>query len=423
MKINKNYLWSRITRLVAFISLIVGSMVAYGQGNVDGYILGEVSSSSGSVAGAEVTIRSLNTGATRSMATSDTGGFRFSRLPTGTYEVRVSSDGMGSSVQEVAVNVGQGSTANFTLRAGQGVEEIIVTGNLVAPVDTTSSEATTVITSIDLGRLPVPRDINAVALMAPGAVYGDARFGVSKTGSSYGSNYGLASFGGASVAENAYYINGMNVTNFRNGLGGSSVPFEFYDQVQLKTGGYGAEFGRSTGGVLNAVTKRGTNEWKVRAGYYTEPRSLREGAPDVGDPNNPGQFDQVFSYDERDTAEAFVSVGGPIVQDKLFVYALYNARDNQEDNFTGGGQLYQESDDDPFWGVKLDWLINDNHSLEYTGWTDQRNQVRTTYDWDETTRVVGADLGKTLIDRGGDNHILKYTGNFGDSLHRFVARR
>jgi len=381
---------------------------------VDGYIVGEVTGASGPVSGATVTATSLDTGATRSMNTSESGDFRFSRMSTGTYEIRVSAPGMGSQVQEVVVNVGQGTPANFTIQSGGNVEEIVVTSDLIAPVDTTSAEATTVITAIDLGRLPVPRDINAVALMAPGAVYGDYRFGTIKTQSSYGSGFGLASFGGASVAENAYYINGMNVTNFRNGLGGSSIPFEFYDQVQLKTGGYGAEFGRSTGGVLNAVTKRGTNEWKIRAGVYTEPRSLREGAPDVADPNNPGEFDSVFSYDEREQTEGFVSVGGPLVKDKLFVYALYNFRDNQEDNYTGGSQLRLERDDDPFWGVKLDWLISDNHSLEYTGWTDKKDQIRTTYEWDEATRVVGTNLGNTSINRGGDNHILKYTGTFGD---------
>jgi hypothetical protein len=415
MRKNRNTL-SRVTRLSAAISLIAGSAVVYGQGNVDGYIVGEVNGASGPVSGAEVTIRSLDTGATRTLDTSDLGGYRFSRLPTGRYEVRVSAPGMGTSVQEVVVNVGQGTPANFDLQRGSGIEEIVVTGDLVAPVDTTSAETTTVITAIDLGRLPVPRDINAVALMAPGAVYGDARFGALKTGSSYGSNFGLASFGGASVAENAYFINGMNVTNFRNGLGGSSIPFEFYDQVQLKTGGYGAEFGRSTGGVLNAVTKRGTNDWNIRAGYYVTPKGLQSNAPDVPDPTNGNEFDQVFSYDTSESTEAFISAGGPIIKDKLFVYGLYNYRDNKEDNYTGGGQLYQERDDDPFWGAKVDWLINDDHSLEYTGWTDKRDQVRNTFDWDESRRVVGADLGETLINRGGDNHILKYTGNFGDNF-------
>ena len=410
---NTLFSWSRFTRLFAFTALLFGGMQAFGQGNVDGYIVGEVNGNAGAIEGAEVTIVNLNTGATRSMETSGSGGFRFSRLPTGSYSVSVSSSA-GSATREVTVNVGEGSTANFNL--GSGVEEIVVTGGLVAPVDTTSAESTTVISAIDLGRLPIPRDINAVALMAPGAVLGDTTFGQVKTRASYGSNFGLASFGGASVAENAYYINGMNVTNFRNGLGGSSIPFEFYDQVQLKTGGYGAEFGRSTGGVLNAVTKRGTNDWKIRAGYYLQPRSLREGAPDVADPNNPNEFDSVFSFDERQQTEGFVSVGGPIVEDKLFVYALYNFRDNEDDNYTGSGQLRNEVDDDPFWGVKLDWLINDNHSLEYTGWTDERNQVRETYDWDEATRVVGVSQGLTNIDRGGENHILKYTGTFGNNF-------
>ena len=73
------------------------------------------------------------------------------------------------------------------------------------------------------------------ALLAPGAVYGDTAFGVAKTAQHYGTNYGFASFGGASVGENAYFINGMNVTNFRNGLGGSTVPFEFFDQFQIKS--------------------------------------------------------------------------------------------------------------------------------------------------------------------------------------------
>lgn len=76
--------------------------------------------------------------------------------------------------------------------------------------------------------LPVARNIESVALLAPGTVLGDSGFGEEKE---------LISFGGASVGENAYYIDGLNVTNFRNGLGGSSVPFEFYDQFQIKTGG------------------------------------------------------------------------------------------------------------------------------------------------------------------------------------------
>ena len=186
--------------------------------------------------------------------------------------------------------------------------------------------------------------------MAPGAILGDSRFGSSRggTASHYSTGFGLVSFGGASVAENVYYINGMNVTNFRNGLGGSATPFEFYDQFQLKTGGFGAEFGRSTGGVLNAVTRRGTNEWRIRTGYITEPEPLRGHSPDVADPTTEGEFDSVFSLDKKDSAEAFISVGGPLIADQLFVYAIYKVRDEDVDNFTGGDRLLQEARNDCF---------------------------------------------------------------------------
>lgn len=63
------------------------------------------------------------------------------------------------------------------------------------------------------------------------------------------------SIGGSSVGENAFYINGMPVTNFRNFLGTSTIPFQFYDQVEIQTGGYQAEIGRSKGSVVNAVTR------------------------------------------------------------------------------------------------------------------------------------------------------------------------
>jgi hypothetical protein len=78
----------------------------------------------------------------------------------------------------------------------------------------------------------------------------------------------LASFGGSSVAENQYYINGFNVTNSFRSLNFSKVPFEAIQEQQVKTGGYGAEFGRSLGGVINQITKRGTNDYPLMGGAF-----------------------------------------------------------------------------------------------------------------------------------------------------------
>ena len=251
--------------------------------------------------------------------------------------------------------------------------------------------------------------------MAPGAVYGDTAFGTSNRREHYGTGYGYASLGGASVAENVYYINGMNVTNFRNGLGASTVPFEFYDQFQLKTGGFGAEFGRATGGVINSVTKRGTNKWQFTVGGYHEPDSLREDVPNVEHPSSWRRYDSVNGFNERDEFDLFVSAGGPVVRDRLLVYGIYDFRAVDERKFSAWGRMYEDVDDDGFWGLKLDWLFSEDHRIEYTGFSDDRGVQRTSFRWDESTGAVGEELGRIRFDRGGVNHIVAYRGYFGPS--------
>src|SRR3546814_19613591 len=94
--------------------------------------------------------------------------------------------------------------------------------------------------------MPLGRSLTDAALLAPTATAGDTTFG------------NLASLGGASVAENAYYINGLNIPNFDNYLGSAPVPFEFFRSVEVKTGGFQAEYGRATGRPINGGSKAGT---------------------------------------------------------------------------------------------------------------------------------------------------------------------
>src|SRR3546814_7178177 len=79
----------------------------------------------------------------------------------------------------------------------------------------------------------------------------------------------LASAVGSSVSENVFYVNGLNITDFRQGLGSVTVPFEFYETVDVKNGGYPAEFGRATGAFVNATTKSGSNEFHGRSEEHT----------------------------------------------------------------------------------------------------------------------------------------------------------
>ena len=189
-------------------------------------------------------------------------------------------------------------------------------------------------------------------------------------------------------------------------------PFEFYDQFQLKTGGFGTEFGRATGGVINSVTKRGTNKWRVTVGGYYEPESLRGDVPNVEHPSSWRRYDSVDGFDEKDDFDLFVSVGGPAVRDRLFVYGVYDFRTVDEGNYSTYGRMYEDVDDDGFWGVKLDWLLSDTHRIEYTGFSDDSTVKRTAFRWDESTGAVGEELGKTRFNRGGVNHIVAYRGYF-----------
>ena len=220
------------------------------------------------LAGVEVTIVNLETGLTRTIVTDSDGRYTFPLLPPGNYSLTAKKDGF-SLAQEKQFSVRPSGKTNLdvALEAGD-IERISVRGTSISNIDVTSSESQLYVDQEFISKVPVPRDISSVALLAPGTVSGDSDFG----------NY--ASFGGSSVGENVYYVNGINVTNFRNGLGGSELPFEMYESFEVKTGGYSAEFGRSTGGVINARTKSGSNEFKWGASAYYEPAALRAHQPD-----------------------------------------------------------------------------------------------------------------------------------------------
>ena len=397
----------------AFAIALAFATPANAQGKTLGYVLGQVFATSGPVSDATVTAWHVDTARTRTAISGADGRYRFSGLAVGRYAVTAVVGNWQTSTVIAEVNVGEGTVVDLRVESPRAVEEVVVVGDPISPVDVTRAETTRTVTAGDIARLPIPRDPNAVVLMAPGAVYGDTAFGTNARREQYGTGYGYASLGGASVAENVYYINGMNVTNFRNGLGASTVPFEFYDQFQLKTGGFGAEFGRATGGVINSVTKRGTNTWEFNAGGYLDPDSLRGDVPNVEHPSSWRRYDSTDGLGGKDEFDLFVSVGGPLVRDRLLVYGIYDFRAVDERTYSPWGRRYDDVDDDGFWGLKLDWLLNDDHRIEYTGFSDERTVERTSFAWDDETGAVGEELSRTSFERGGVNHIVAYRGYFG----------
>jgi hypothetical protein len=380
--------------------LALGAIIAAGQVHAQkatGDIFGHTSANS------TVSIESTETGLKREITADANGRFSFNQLPTGKYKV---SD--GSNSREVTVRVGTGSEVNFAAAVSQSLETIEVTGNAINPIDVSSVESATVFTAEQIAALPVARDVSSVALLAPGTVKGDG--GLGRVGGT------LASFGGASVAENGYYINGFDVTNIRNFTSFATLPFEAIGQQQVKTGGYGAEFGRSLGGVINIVTKRGTNEFKAGAAVYWEPESLQEHAPNVRSVQRPDAYYKFTNADEDSSLNYNVYGSGPIIKDRLFFFAMAEGRDERRDRYDEETSSAVK-DTKPHGIVKLDWNITDNHIVEFTGITNRDyEQVRNYTNTDHYSTTHDDLVSSYKRKYGGEVYIGKYTGYLTDNL-------
>lgn len=368
-------------------------------------------------AGTAISIENLDTGTKREITAGSDGRYTFNQLPTGRYKV---SSPSGS--REVTVKVGTGTNVDLAAATGgdaKTLDAIQVTGQVINPIDVSSVESTTIFTASQLEKLPIGRDITSVALLAPGTVKGDSGFG------------NLASIGGSSVAENGYYINGFDVTNSRNFLSYANLPFGAIGEQQIKTGGYGAEFGRSLGGVLNVVTKRGTNEWKFGGAAFWDPASLDGTPKNVLDRNYPDDSANRYlayrSANESNNASLELYAGGPIIKDRLFVFGEIEVPYSDWDNY-GKETSSRNWSNKPKGMVKVDWNITDNHLLEFTGISQKYKEFHQNYhnyenpagDEDhpyyEYTGKHGEHLRYTSNYGGSEVYILRYTGYLTDNF-------
>ncbi|MEJ7747015.1 MAG: TonB-dependent receptor [Luteimonas sp.] len=393
----------RKTVLCMALGLSLASIVmlpsAYAANN-DGSVYGQ------SIAGAEVTVRNPETGFTRSVTADTEGNYRFPFLPIGNYTLQASKDGAAIGTP-TNVTVSLGNATNVDIGSGTNLTTLgtvqVIGSGVITPVDVTSTESATNLTSEQLSRLPVASDPLSVALLTPGLTRGDSALGG-------------VSFGGSSVAENTIYVNGLNVTDFYNRIGFSQVPYSFYKEFQIKTGGYSVEFGRTTGGVINAVTKSGTNKFEYGAELRWEPSSLQSAARDRFTANGTRYF--TARHDEYDRASLTGFASGPIVRDRLFFFAMYEARKFEPVNTsTSGTTLFEGEADTPFWGTKLDWQITDSHLLELLAFSDKNESSSSTFPFNpDTGDKTGPSSGTTLSEGGGINWALTYTGYLTDDL-------
>lgn len=391
---------------VAFMTTVASTAVvnvAYAQSS-NGSISGKAA------AGTVLSLENKAIGISRSITVGKDGSYQLTQLAPGTYTISAKLPNGTTQTDTVVVNAGQGSTSNFS-----DVATVTVSGSRASRIDFKSPESSTVLSKAAIDRIPVTRDVTAVALLAPGATRGDSRIG--QTALRAGN---VPSLGGASPAENVYYINGFNVTNSLNGVAFNQVPFDAIGSQEVKTGGYGPEYGRSLGGVLSVTTKRGTNEWKGGANIIYSPESL-EGSSiytDVDRRTADGKYLKIKRPGGTDDLQGNIWLGGPLIKDKLFIFGLVQGADIERETFSKTQSDVTKSKS-PKYLIKADWNINDSNTLELTAFSDKaKDKVDTWKTPDSAPYSTQREsfVGHDEYTTGGENYIGKYTSFLTDDF-------
>ncbi len=309
--LNKRNWWN--VAAVATLALVALFAVAPASAQEQvGAIIGTVSDASGAVLPG-ATVEAVSAGGTRlSGTTNESGAFRFPRVPPGTYVVVAKLDGFNpAEVQGVVVNLGSTITANVTLEVGAVSETISVVGE-AGQIDIKGSATAASISGEQIELMPKGRDFTSVVGQAAGA--------------SNEAFLGGISIDGASGSENRFVIDGIDTTNPQDGVSGQNFITDFLEEVQVKSAGYAAEYGGSVGGVINAVTKSGTNEFKGWVGAYYSDSDVGGGdsRPTYREELPAQNYHKTFTKDDVTRAEPGFALGGPIAQDKAWFYVGYN---------------------------------------------------------------------------------------------------
>lgn len=355
------------------IILCLGTALSlYAQSEVGGAsINGAVTDPSGAaVTGARVTAASKDTGFTRTVTTNETGLYSFVRLPVGRYDVTAEMQGFKQVTQtDVQLSVGAVLALDFRLEIGTTQETVSVTAEVPA-VETTRSQTSTVVTAKAVDNLPINgRNFLDIALSVPGVVR-DPRGGD-------------LSFGGQRGPANSLLVDGGDSNNLffgqSTGRAGTRNPYSFsqdaVQEFQVNHNAYAAEMGRAGGGVINVITKSGSNEVHGGAFWFFRDKAMNANTfinKSRGIRKQPYHYNQFGGH-----------LGGPIRRDKLFFFFDYDGQRNTNPNpvfFTilppsdalsqqAGAELskylvpYVTGLNNDVFMTKVDWNITQNQRL------------------------------------------------------------
>ena len=415
--------------------LLIAPMVVFAQ--TTGEIQGTVNGTDGRpLPGVTVEASSPSLQGTRVSVTGNDGQFRFISLPPGSYKVRGNLSGFTTVEKVAVVRLDSAVTVQMQLQVS-AKEELVVTGE--APVvDSTTAESGTNIRQEIAQKLPVGRNYASVVAIQPGVNTDQSE--------TQGRAIAFTIYGATSV-ENSYLVDGVNTTNVIKGFEGKALSQEFIEEVQVKSSGYEAEYGRSTGGVINVVTKSGGNDFHGDGFGYFNTKSLTanykgfsnivENADGSNFTNTGTDAEYVVDRSQINRQDYGADLGGYMMKDHIWFFGAYNrvTYNNSQIISAGSAPIYGTAGvDQPFdstaniYSGKMTFRMGQGTTLVGTVFGDPEKRTGNIANLTSTNplvrnalRDVGAtDYSGALTQLFGSSALI--TARYGRHADRFEAR-
>ncbi|MGE5112168.1 MAG: carboxypeptidase regulatory-like domain-containing protein [Acidobacteriaceae bacterium] len=322
----------------------------------------------------------------KKLETDSSGYYRFANLPPGTYTITVTAPGFRTLKQSgLRLEVGKLPSIDLALQVG-GTEQTVEVSSVAPLVDVTQSKVAVTVTSDEIEGMPKGRSFQSIISFAPGA----------RQEPLMGNGYQID---GASNAENAYLIEGQDTGNVQTGVSAANAPFEFVQEVQVKSGGFEAEYGGALGGVVNVIQKRGSNAWHGSVFTYYQgdifnaaPNHYLRGVPGDSfdsDTRTDGSVEYIQpKKDSRRILEPGFEVGGYLKKDRLWLFTSFVPQIDSRSrtinwNYAGAsdgtgavsGPRMFTLDTKTYYALsRLDYLVNSKIRV-YGAWQDQYQTV------------------------------------------------
>ena len=376
---------SKIVLGVALIALIAGPAFASTQeGSMSGVVLDK---GGNPLPGVTITIKGPALQGEKMAVTDGEGRWRIPLVPVGKdYQVTSFIDGFQRVIQtEITVNIAANSRVDFTMVEGTGdLGEITVTAE--APlIDAKKTSISETITYEFMEDIPTGRSYFDAMSMAAGVA-----------------GFGNVYTHGADNTDNVFLVDGVDTTDNSTGTFGMNFSYEAIQEVEMKTGAFEAEYGRATGAISNVVTKSGGNEFHGAIPvYYTNLDMKRHQEAARG----------AVEEEEQYEIEPGVSIGGPILRDRLWFFGSYNNFTRRIEGINPFDEVISRSETFEEWMGKVTWQLNPDNKIvaQYASdpaSIDSRDSL--------STQIMASAYG--VQEQGGDLYKLQWTSIFTPNL-------